>query len=113
VRNIGAIEGNKPASDNDWEKVAKGGDQAIETWINGQLEGKTCAIILAGAVTANRKWINYEIVTAWDNGLGVVAIHIHGLKNLQGFTSSKGDNPLNYIGYAASPCRYNGWSHRH
>lgn len=25
VRNIGAVEGNKPASDNDWEEVVKGG----------------------------------------------------------------------------------------
>ena len=26
VRNIGAVEGNQPASDNDWETVTGGGD---------------------------------------------------------------------------------------
>ncbi len=30
IRNIGALEDNKPVSANDWEKVKKGGDKAIE-----------------------------------------------------------------------------------
>ena len=30
VRNIGAIEGNSPATDNDWETVTSGGDPAIK-----------------------------------------------------------------------------------
>ena len=33
VRNIGAIEGNRPATDNDWEAVKRGGDDAIKRWI--------------------------------------------------------------------------------
>lgn len=37
VRNIGSVEGNKPASDNDWEEVKKGGDSAIQKWIDGQM----------------------------------------------------------------------------
>ena len=38
VRNIGSIEGNKPAADNDWEAVKKGGDVAIKRWIAGRQE---------------------------------------------------------------------------
>ena len=63
------------------------------------MKGKTCAIVLAGPGTANRKWINYEINRAWDSNLGVVGICIHGLKNLDGETASKGSNPFDYIGY--------------
>jgi len=33
VRNIGTIEGSKPASDNDWETIIKSGDEAIKKWI--------------------------------------------------------------------------------
>ena len=51
VRNIGAIEGNQPAKDNDWETVKRGGDLAIERWIKGQMEGRTCSIVLIGANT--------------------------------------------------------------
>ena len=62
VRNIGAIEGNQPATDNDWETVKRGGDRAIERWIAGQMRGRSCTVVLVGANTANRKWINREIV---------------------------------------------------
>lgn len=40
VRYIGAVEGNQPAKDNDWEAVKRGGDAAIQKWIDGQLEGR-------------------------------------------------------------------------
>jgi hypothetical protein len=97
VRNIGAIEGNSPASDNDWESVKKGGDAAIQKWIDDQLSGRSCAIVLIGAETAGRKWINYEIGKAWNDGKGVVGIYIHNLKNSAGQNSSKGKNP--FVGF--------------
>jgi hypothetical protein len=102
VRNIGAIEGNRPASDNDWETVTKGGDEAIKKWIANQMKGTTCAVVLVGTGTANRKWINYEIIKAWDEKLGVVGICIHGLKNLNGEMSNKGNNPFDFIGYGST-----------
>ncbi|MGD9839376.1 MAG: TIR domain-containing protein [Afipia sp.] len=102
VRNIGVIEGNQPVSDNDWETVTKGGDDAIKKWIAGQMSGKTCAVVLIGTNTANRKWINYEIIKAWDDGLGVVGINIHGLKDLNSQTSTLGANPFDSITHGPS-----------
>lgn len=99
VRSIGAIEGNKPAADNDWETVTKGGDDAIKKWIGGQMDGRSCTVVLVGSETANRKWINYEIIKTWDDKKGIVGIHIHGLKNSDQKTSAKGANPFDYIGY--------------
>ena len=97
VRNIGAIEGNKPASDNDWETVTKGGDKAIEKWIADQMSGRSCVVVLIGAGTANRKWINHEIVKAWNDGKGVLGVHIHKLKNHEGKTAVKGTSPFDSI----------------
>ena len=91
-----------PVSDNDWEAVTRGGDDAIKRWISGQMTGKTCAIVLVGTETANRKWINHEIVKAWNDGLGVVGIYIHGLKNSSGEISSIGNNPFDYITYGST-----------
>ena len=48
VRNIGVVEGNEPVTDNDWEQVKKGGSTAIQDWIDGQLKGKSCTIVLIG-----------------------------------------------------------------
>lgn len=99
VRNIGVIEGNSPVSDNDWEQITRGGESAIQNWIDGQIQGKSCAIVLIGANTAGRKWIKYEIKKAWNNDKGVFGIHIHNLKDKDGEQSSKGRNPFNDIPY--------------
>lgn len=97
VRNIGAIEGNKPASDNDWESITKGGDKKIKEWIDEQMKGTTCTVILAGSQTADRKWINYEIKKSWEDGKGILVVFIHNLKDSKGESSSKGNNPLYYV----------------
>lgn len=102
VRNIGSIEGNKPANDNAWETVISQSDDAIKNWIASQMQGRSCTVVLVGAETANRKWINHEIVKAWDKGMGVVGIRIHGLKNFNGLTSAPGNNPFNYITHGKS-----------
>ena len=97
IRNIGVVEGNEPVSDNDWETVKRGGDIAIKKWINKEMQYRTCTLVLVGSNTANRKWINHEIVKSWDDGMGVVGIYIHGLKNSSGDTSKQGSNPFDYI----------------
>ena len=99
VRNIGSIEGNQPAKDNDWETIASGAnrDAKIEAWIESQMKGRSCTIVLIGQNTANRKWINHEIIQSWNKGMGVVGIRIHGLKDSAGNTASQGENPFDYI----------------
>ena len=94
VRSIGAIDGNPLASDNDWEAVLRGGAPAIQRWIDTQLIGRSCTIVLVGQGTAGRPWIEYEIKASWNKGMGVVGVRIHGLKNLLGQTSSPGPNPF-------------------
>jgi hypothetical protein len=97
VRNIGTIEGSRPASDNEWTTITKGGDPAIKRWIASQMEGRSCTVVLVGINTANRPWINHEIVESWNRGMGIVGLRIHGLKNLDGLVSSIGDNPLDFV----------------
>jgi len=97
IRNIGAVEGNKPATDNDWETIVGGGDAKIKEWISDRMDGKTCTIILSGTNTANRKWINHEIVESWSKGKGVLVVHIHNITDSGGKQSSKGNNPLYYV----------------
>jgi hypothetical protein len=98
VRNIGVIEGNQPAKDNDWESVTSGGDDAIKRWITGQMYGRSCTVVLVGSGTAKRKWIDYEIKKTWDEHMGLVGIHIHGLKDKDGQTAPIGANPFSHIG---------------
>ena len=97
VRNIGVIEGNVPVSDNDWEKVTKGGDEAIKKWIGDQMYNRSCVVVLVGEKTAGRKWINYEIIEGWKSGKGLVGIYINNLKDANEKQSSKGENPFDSL----------------
>ncbi|MBK7129071.1 MAG: TIR domain-containing protein [Crocinitomicaceae bacterium] len=80
IRNIGALEENEPVSANNWEEVKKGGDKAIEKWINDNMQNRTCVVVLVGEETAARPWVRYEIKKAWNEGKGVLGIYIHNLK---------------------------------
>lgn len=97
VRNMGVIEGNQAVSDNAWEAVTKGGAAAIEKWIETQMIGRSCVVVLIGSQTAGRKWITHEISSGWNKGKGVLGIHVHNLLNAAKQQSSKGGNPLDYV----------------
>ena len=94
VRNAGVLEGNRPCSDNDWESVTKGGAAAVKKWIDGQMSGRSCAVVLIGSGTAGRKWINYEIEKAWNDGKGVVGVYVHRLLDSSRTQATKGANPF-------------------
>lgn len=97
VREIGVLEGNQPASDNDWENIKRKGDTDIKRWIDSQLQGRTCTVILIGQKTAGRKWIEYEIEQSWKLKKGLVGIYIHNLLDYNGNQSTKGKNPFEDI----------------
>ncbi len=101
VRNIGVVEGNEPASDNDWEKIKKGGENSIKRWINEQMKYRSCTVVLVGTNTADRKWIDYEIRKSWNGNMGVVGIYIHGLKDQEGQLSFQGKNPFDFITFTS------------
>jgi hypothetical protein len=97
VRNMGMIEGNVPVSDNDWETVKRGGDPAIERWISSQMFGRSCTVVLVGAGTAGRKWINHEIVETWKARKRIVGVRIHNLKDAKSQQSLPGSNPFDQL----------------
>jgi hypothetical protein len=103
VRNIGVVEGNQPATPNDWETVKMGGDAAVQRWIDGQLAGRTCTVVLIGANTAGRKWITYEIQKSWNDGKGIVGIYVHNLKDANQQQSTRGANPLQSVSLKGTP----------
>ena len=94
VKNMGKIEGQSVLTSNSWEEVKKKGDAAIQKWIDDNMVGKSCQVVLIGSKTASRRWVKYEIKKAWDSGKGVLGIHIHNLKDSDGKQSTKGSNPF-------------------
>ena len=94
IRNIGAIDGNPPASPNQWEQIKRNGETAVKNWIDENMKYKRCAIVLIGTDTANRPWVRYEIEKAWNEGKGLFGIYIHNLRCPRTGTCRKGANPF-------------------
>jgi hypothetical protein len=97
VRNINALEGNPLATPNAWEEVKRKGDESIKRWIDDEMAGRTCAIVLVGAQTASRKWVIYEICKAWNDKRGVLGLRINKLLNNNGQSTTAGANPFDSV----------------
>jgi len=78
----------------EWEKVKRQGEDAVKRWIDRNLEETSVTVVLIGAETANRKWVNYEIKKSYQRGNGILGIYIHKLKDQNGNRDKKGKNPL-------------------
>lgn len=94
VRNIGALEDNKPVSSSEWEEIKRKGESSIKKWINDNMAYRSCVVVLVGEKTANRQWVKYEIEKAWNDKKGLLGIYIHNLKCPRNGKSNKGLNPF-------------------
>ena len=112
IRNIGAVDGQALFSDNGWEQVRLKSEDAIKSWINSEMDMRSCLVVLIGEHTASRRWVKYEIKEAWKRGKGVVGIYIHKLEDYTKKQANKGLNPfdlfyidktINYIAERSSP----------
>lgn len=102
IRNIGALEDNKPVSVNDWEEVKKKGKASIEKWIDDNMKYRSCVVVLVGEETANRPWVKYEIEKAWTDGKGLLGIYVHNLECPRNGRGRKGTNPFDQFTFKDS-----------
>lgn len=79
-----------------WEEVKKKGDDAVKRWIDNQLNGTSVTVVLIGAETNNRPYVDYEIQQSSKIGNGLLAIRIHNIKNQFGMTDTQGQNPFDF-----------------
>ncbi|HBG74693.1 MAG: hypothetical protein A2X25_11720 [Chloroflexi bacterium GWB2_49_20] len=96
IRNIPNIIGCAAAGFQDaslWEDAKRKGDPAIKALINNGLENTTVTVVFVGAMTSNRKYINYEIDQSISRRNGIVAVQIHHLKDKAGNTDFAGAIP--------------------
>ncbi|NCC30849.1 MAG: molecular chaperone Tir [Chloroflexia bacterium] len=102
VRNIGSLEGQTLCSPNDWEAAKRKGDAAIKAWIDDQMHGKSCVIVLVGAETANRPWVIHEISKGWNDKRAVLGIRIDKLLDNNRRPSVAGVNPFSKVNFSGT-----------
>lgn len=92
IRNIGVVEGQQICTPNEWEEIKQKGDSNIKQWINKNMSGRDCVIVLIGEKTHTRRWVKYEVKRAKELKIPVFGIFIHKLKDKNGNTSKHGKN---------------------
>lgn len=96
VRNSGAVIGEAAAGFRDaslWEEAKRKGDATIKKMIDGALEGTSVTVVLIGAETANRKYVDYEIEKSIERGNGLLGLRIHNIKDRTGYVDYAGAIP--------------------
>lgn len=78
----------------DWESIKRQGDDAIKRWITQQLDYTSVTVVLIGAETAGRSWVQHEIIQSWNRGNGLVGVRIHNIKDQHQATDVAGANPF-------------------
>jgi hypothetical protein len=92
VRNSWVAQGREAAGFIDsaeFEKLKKKGDDAIEAWIDDQLNGTSVTVVLVGKFTCESKWVKYEIDESEGRGNGLLGIDVSKIKNLNGNTTDR------------------------
>jgi len=81
----------------DWEEVKRNGVDSIKRWIDSQLTDTSVTVVLIGAETSERYWVNYELRKSWERGNALVGLRIHNVKDQDGKIDTMGVNPLEKI----------------
>ena len=102
VRNSNVVEGFDKTGFIDgslWEEAKKKGETAIKKLINEGLKNTTVTVVLIGAKTSEREYVEYEIDQSWGRDNGLIGIYIHQLESQEKKTDVKGTNPFVKFGY--------------
>src|SRR6476619_621931 len=79
VRNSWVTQGTEAAGFVDsaeFDRIERGGDRAIQAWIDSQLDGTSVTVVLVGARTCWSRWVKYEIEKSKSRGNGLLGVDI-------------------------------------
>ena len=72
----------------EFEQIKRGGDTAIQRWIDGQLVNTSVTVVLVGAYTCSSRWVHYEIEASKIRGNGLLGVNISTISDVNGFAST-------------------------
>jgi hypothetical protein len=82
----------------EWEKLKKSGDAAVQKWIKDQMNGTSVTVVLIGAETSTRPWVQYELQQSYARGNAIVGIRIHNIKDNDKKTDTEGKTTFGSLG---------------
>jgi hypothetical protein len=93
VRNCWVTQGKEAAGFWDaslLEEAGGKGEETIKRMIEKELMGTSVTAVLIGTDTYKSEWVKYEIQRSYQRGNSLLGIHIHNIKNKDGYYGLKG-----------------------
>lgn len=92
VRNRWVTYGGQQASQlidkAEFEQIKRQGDATIKRWIDTQMNGTSATVVLIGAETLYRPYVQYEIRKSLERGNALIGVYINHVHDLYGLESS-------------------------
>ena len=76
-----------------WEEAKKKGKKAVHKLIDDAIHGTSVTVVLIGAETHTRQYVNYEIERSLDRGNGLVGVFIHNIADQKQKKDKQGQVP--------------------
>lgn len=102
VRNSWVTQGKEAAGFIDkaeFEKMKRKGEKEVYKWIDKQLEGTSVTVVLIGAETLSRPFVQYEICKSLQRGNAVIDVYINWIRDMRTLKISAKGNVHTVIGY--------------
>lgn len=96
VRNCNVVAGCDAAGfydHSEYEEAKRKGEAEVKRLIREKLDGTSVTIVLIGAETAQRPYVQYEIEQSIARNNGLLGIHIHHIPDPYGRTDYRGAVP--------------------
>ena len=90
-----------------WEKAKLTGSGEVRRLIESGLADTSVTVVLIGAETSKRRWVDYEIRRSYERGNGVIGVRIHRLADQFRKRDIRGDTPAALIENQAFVRDYN------
>jgi hypothetical protein len=80
-----------------WEDAQWKGHRALQNMIDSALYSTSVTVVLIGAETAQREYVQYEISASYQLGKGLLGIYIHNIADMSRTIDRKGRNPFHEL----------------
>lgn len=81
-----------------FEEAQRKDPASLKRFLQKEMDGSSVVCALAGAETALRRWVRFEIMQGIWDGRGIFGIRIHTIADLNQKTTTAGPNPLDLLG---------------
>ncbi|MCB1217996.1 TIR domain-containing protein [bacterium] len=97
----GSVDSNRFSdwTDESWQAALESGEETLQHEMRRRLEGCSVTCLLIGERTFEKPWIGPMLQFSHELGMGILAIHVHGIPDENGNMARKGANPLGRLSY--------------